>query len=107
MQANHRGMPFSKPSINGRGYATIAAAAVTRSGDARVGAIALETLQHIDAQPAIDAACAMWAATRHAALADVLGQCSTEGETMPGRLAVDFGTSNEDRCTFFRYYSSR
>jgi HEAT repeat protein len=48
------------------------AEAVTRSSDARVCSIALETLRHVDAQPAIDAACAVWAATRHAALADVL-----------------------------------
>jgi HEAT repeat protein len=48
------------------------AEAVTRSGDAQVRAIALETLRHLDAQPAIDAVCAVWTATRHAALADVL-----------------------------------
>src|SRR5262249_28359117 len=44
----------------------------TRSDDARVCAIALETLRHLDAQPAIDAVCAVWTATRHAVLADVL-----------------------------------
>src|SRR5262249_47654848 len=48
------------------------AEAVTRSDDARVCAIALETLRHLDAQPAIDAVCAVWTATRHAVLADVL-----------------------------------
>jgi hypothetical protein len=48
------------------------AEAVTCSSDTRVRAIALETLWHIEAQPAIDAVCGVWAATRHAALADVL-----------------------------------
>ena len=48
------------------------AEAVTRSGDVRVCHIALETLWHITAQPAVDASCAVWVATRHAELADIL-----------------------------------
>ncbi|MBN1954047.1 MAG: hypothetical protein JW900_03250 [Anaerolineae bacterium] len=56
----------SQPAIE------VLAEALTRSGDERVSAIALEAIRRIDRQAGVDAVCQVWADTRHPRLAALI-----------------------------------